>query len=98
MLADAFDDLGVPVHIAHNATEALRILESHSINLVFTDHAMGEGMTGLDLIADIRERWPQTKAVLATGYMAVAPAGIPLFRKPYDLMETARALVEMARA
>jgi len=53
--------------------EALDILKGTSVDLVITDQAMPK-MSGVQLIAAIREQWPGLPVILATGY-AELPAG-----------------------
>ncbi|WP_426451329.1 response regulator transcription factor [Paenibacillus sp. S-38] len=55
------------VYKAYSGPEALELLEQFSIEIVITDIKM-PGMTGLELIAQIRSRWPRTKCVLLSGY------------------------------
>ncbi|QDM26343.1 PAS domain S-box protein [Tardiphaga sp. vice352] len=62
------EDLGHRVSEVPSGADALRMLQSESgIDLVLTDHVM-PGMTGLELVNAIRERWPSIRVVLATGY------------------------------
>lgn len=55
------------VHIAYSAIEALDALQKHPIDIVVTDINMPE-MSGLELVAVIREKWKHVKCVLLTGY------------------------------
>lgn len=52
------ESAGYPVHVAHDATEALLVLESchENISLILTDIEMG-GMNGWDLARTIRARY-----------------------------------------
>ena len=54
-------------HKAYSGPEALSILERFSVDIVLTDIQM-PGMTGLELIAEVRRRWPKTKCILLSGY------------------------------
>ncbi|CAK4829757.1 unnamed protein product [Aphanomyces euteiches] len=55
------------VHKAYSAQEALRILETHPIDIVISDVLMPE-MTGIELIAKIRERDNRIKCIILSGY------------------------------
>ncbi|MEK5255972.1 response regulator [Paenibacillus sp. FSL F4-0125] len=55
------------VHKAYSGREALELLYEHSIDVVVTDICM-PGMSGLDLIAEIRRNWKHTKCILLTGF------------------------------
>jgi PAS domain S-box-containing protein len=90
------EDLGhVPLE-ARSGKEALEILEKHAVDLVITDQAMPQ-MPGLQLIAAIRERWPDLPVILATGY-AELPAGtagyLQKLDKPFTEKELASAIAK----
>lgn len=55
------------VYKAYSGEEALELLNYHSVDIVVTDIHMN-GMTGLELIARINQKWKNTKAVIITGY------------------------------
>jgi len=55
------------VHGAYSADEALALLQVCSVDIVITDIRM-PGMNGLELIAEIKSRWPKTKCILLSGY------------------------------
>jgi YesN/AraC family two-component response regulator len=58
---------GWDLHLASSGAEALEILERVPVDLVLTDQRM-PGMTGLELIKAVRERYPQVMRVILTGY------------------------------
>jgi two-component system response regulator YesN len=61
-------EIGVEqVYQAASAIEALSLLEEQSIDIVVTDIRMPE-MDGLQLIEEIRKKWPHTKCILLTGH------------------------------
>ncbi|WP_167859545.1 response regulator [Paenibacillus cymbidii] len=63
-----WEELGVgAVHKAYSGYEALQLLRSHAIDIVITDIRM-PGMNGLQLIEQIRERWPHCKCILLSGH------------------------------
>jgi PAS domain S-box-containing protein len=69
------EDLGHTVVTASSGKKALELLCGNpGINLVVTDQGM-PGMTGVELIKEIRIQWPKIPVILATGY-AELPAGV----------------------
>lgn len=61
-------EIGVDiVHKAYSGREALELLYEHSIDVVVTDIRM-PGMSGLELIAEIKRNWKHIKCILLTGF------------------------------
>jgi CheY-like chemotaxis protein len=60
---------GHRVTVAHSAQEALTLLQEKptEFNMVLTDHGMS-GMTGLQLVEEIKRAWPQMPVVLLTDW------------------------------
>lgn len=58
---------GFPSHIASNAFDALRLMESSSFRLAFLDAKLPD-MEGLELAKRIREVAPATLIVMVSGY------------------------------
>ncbi|WP_373387428.1 ATPase, T2SS/T4P/T4SS family [Pseudomonas alcaligenes] len=55
------------LHFARNGVEALKILASQDIQLIISDFMMPE-MNGSELLARVRERWPDTIRIMLTGH------------------------------
>ena len=55
---------------ANNGTEALAILEREQINLVVSDYMMPD-VNGVDLLQEIKQRWPETIRIMLTGHADV---------------------------
>ncbi len=55
---------------ANSGEEALGILEEEPVRVVISDQRM-PGMTGIELLGEIRHRWPDTMRVILSGYSAV---------------------------
>lgn len=89
------EDLGHTVLEARSGEEALRLLEtSPGIDLVITDHAM-PGMTGVQLIEQLKQKRPDIKVMLVTGYAELPDGfGNELVRlaKPFTQAQLAAAL------
>jgi signal transduction histidine kinase len=95
--AAMLEDLGHTVLEAHSGAEALVSLESgQPIDLLITDQLMPK-MTGTELIQIVRERWPDLRFILATGY-AQQPVGLgpvtnlPRLAKPFRQEELERMI------
>jgi two-component system probable response regulator PhcQ len=58
---------GWDLHTAASGAEALEILKRVPVDLILTDHRM-PGMTGLELVKVVRERYPKVMRVILTGY------------------------------
>lgn len=94
-MAEALRELGVSVVEAASADEAWQYLTAGgSVDLVFTDHFMPGSMTGAQLAARITQDYPFVIVVVTSGYFNDRKWPEPVIAKPYDLFETATALVE----
>jgi CheY-like chemotaxis protein len=92
---DFLQAVGFETLSAKNADEALRILSQQSVDLLLTDFNM-PGISGLELIAQVRTRWPQIKCILASGYLdetierrIVNEFKAGTLRKPYNVGDAA---------
>ena len=88
--------LGYQVLSAPSGPAALAILESHAtVDLLFTDLVMPEGMDG-DQLAEAAQRMrPDLKVLFTTGYVAAGlheHGGRHLLHKPYDRHDLACAV------
>ncbi len=93
--------LGYTVRTANNGQDALALIETdrHALAMVITDQIM-PGMNGVELIAAIRKRFPDMKAILVSGYAdrqvyqtGPAQPELDFLHKPY----TIQALAEKVR-
>jgi CheY-like chemotaxis protein len=99
--AALLEDMGHKVFEATSAIEALAILhdEAH-IDLVISDHAMPQ-MTGVQLAAAIKAKWPDMPVILATGYAELpeeTPSDLPRLAKPYTGKQLEDAIADAAGA
>ena len=102
LTATRLEQLGYHVEQAVNGQAALALLaEKPGIDLVFSDQVMPGGISGLDLAAAVRERFPNMRVVLTSGYSAdligrekVDGLGLKVLRKPYQQAQLARILCE----
>ena len=91
--AAMLEDCGHRVAVAYSGREALDLLARAKFDLLITDQGM-PGMTGAELIEQVRRQYPGLPILLATGY-AELPAGValnvPRIAKPFrqeQLIET----------
>ena len=95
---------------AGSAEEAVAFMEEHWVQVVISDQRM-PGKTGIELLTELRERWPETVRMIVTGYTetsdmidAINEAGIYQFvTKPWHpdqllmAVRNAARLFELAR-
>jgi PAS domain S-box-containing protein len=100
--AGLLEQLGHDVELVSSAAAALTRLEEGVVpDLLFSDIVMAGDMNGLGLARRVRQRWPATPVLLATGYSREAEAighEFPVLAKPYELADLARALQAAAEA
>ena len=92
-------EMGHEVTEAYSGRDALKAMEAGGYDLVITDHAMPQ-MTGAQLSAQIRQRWPQVAIILATGYAELpsdADQGLPRLGKPFSQADLMRAVDNATR-
>jgi len=98
---DFLKAVGFQTFSARNSDEALELLEREAIDLLLTDFNM-PGMSGLELIAEVKKRWPKIQCVLASGYLEdhieqrlrdEFKAGT--LRKPYNVADAAELVRKM---
>jgi CheY-like chemotaxis protein len=89
------EELGHEPVEATSGAKALDILaQDAKIDLVVTDQAMPH-MTGMQLVETLREKWPQLRVVIATGYAELpADSRASFFKlaKPFGQNDLARAI------
>jgi DNA-binding response OmpR family regulator len=64
---------GYEVLIASDGQEALQVMGDTAVDLVMVDLKM-EGIDGLTLVGEIKERWPTTVLIILTGYATLESA------------------------
>jgi DNA-binding response OmpR family regulator len=70
---------------ASDGSTAIKLLDTEGIDLVLVDLKM-PGMSGLDLIRIIRERWPSTVVSILTGYGTLESAIAALRNGAHDYL------------
>jgi PAS domain S-box-containing protein len=98
--AELFRAIGYEVLTASSGAEAVDLLErTKNINILFSDIVMPNGMNGVELARLARQRYPDLKIILASGYpLPILNAehgnldSFPFIHKPYQLSELAKKL------
>jgi CheY-like chemotaxis protein len=86
-------DLGYHVVERESGRAALDFLGKHPVDFLVTDHLM-PGMRGTDLVRAVRERHPQVKVLIVSGYAdleSISP-DLPRLAKPFRQEELAASL------
>jgi signal transduction histidine kinase/DNA-binding response OmpR family regulator/PAS domain-containing protein len=102
---DVLRELGYRVLEAANGAAALALLaRTPDVHLLFTDVGLPGGMTGRQLVEEVRRRWPSLKVLYTTGYArnaivhgGVLDPGTELLSKPFtyaDLAAKIRSVLE----
>jgi DNA-binding NtrC family response regulator len=97
---------GYRVEGASSATQALEKLQEHPTDLLITDIRM-ERMDGMELMKEVRLRWPDTPVIVMTAFASIDTAirsihagAYDYISKPYEIDElrlTVRRALEQAR-
>ena len=87
------EEAGYEVESAGGGAAALAALEASDFQLLVTDVVM-PGMSGVDLVRRVREKWPALPILFASGYADLQTFGEELseervLRKPYRLADVA---------
>ena len=87
------------ITLASSGEEALDRLADASYDLILSDLGLGAGMNGWELLDQVRQRAPDTRFILSTGWGAqidpaevVARGGEGLLAKPYRLTDLLHAI------
>ena len=101
-LSDLLKDEGHQVVTAPSTPKAIEVLEQQDFDLVFTDLKMPR-QSGLDLLREVRRRWPRLLVVMITGFATVETAvdamkvgAFDYIRKPFQLNHLHKVL-DLAR-
>lgn len=65
--------IGYKVDAVASAEEALDLMEQHEFDVLLTDIRM-PGLSGVDLLARVRESYPDVSVILMTGYASLSTA------------------------
>jgi CheY-like chemotaxis protein len=101
-VAESLSDLGFAVEVVSNARDALRRLESASVDVLFTDINLPGGMDGATLARQARQLLPELPVIYASARVATLEPearvrGAVLVRKPYEPEMVGRLIEEVVR-
>jgi CheY-like chemotaxis protein len=101
MLAtEVLAEAGYTVVEAARADDALAIIKSRLVDLLFTDVQMPGSMDGLELARYVRRHWPRVVVLIASGNSKPAstelPDGSRFLRKPYSTNQLLADVRELA--
>jgi len=92
-LVNTLSKEGYSVDSATNGLDALRKTEADTFDLLIADIKM-PGMTGIELLENVRERTPETEVIIVTGFGSIGSAieamkkgAVEYVTKPFDLDE-----------
>jgi CheY-like chemotaxis protein len=97
--ADMLTDLGFKVHEAASAEAALEAIDAGLMpDLLITDHLM-PGMTGVQLARLVKERSPQTRILVISGFSEVEgiDPSLPRLTKPFVQGDLEAAMADLQR-
>jgi FixJ family two-component response regulator len=94
-LLEALADRGYSAEAVASGEAALARMAERSFPVVLTDLSMPGGQTGLDLIGEIRHRFPRTLCILITAYATIETSIEALKRGAYDLIQKPFRLAEI---
>ena len=77
---------GYELKMAKNGEEGLRMIEEDSFDLVLTDLKM-PNMDGIEVLANIKKKWPAIDVVIVTGYQTVETAVRAIKLGAFDYIE-----------
>ena len=98
--SELFKSIGYDLVTASNGSDAVDILmQRPEINILFSDIVLPHGISGLELARLVRERYPNIKIVLTSGYPITTLrrehgelSEFTFIDKPYRLADLAKAL------
>jgi two-component system KDP operon response regulator KdpE len=95
IVAEALTSQGHHVQTSDSAEHALRTCTSTSFNLVLLDLKMPGTMDGIDLLTEIRRRWPSTVVIMMTGYGTVDSAINALRAGAFDYLTKPASIAQI---
>ena len=88
LVVDVVEEAGFEAIQAAHADEAIDVLKCRSdVAILLTDIDMPGSMNGLQLVHEVRKRWPRIRPVVMSGqvkpHLSDLPPGVRFFAKPY---------------
>ncbi len=102
MLSDFLELEGLPCVLAANGIEGVELFEKHKPDVIITDIRM-PGMSGIEVLGEIKSRSPETEVIVITGHGEITLAiealqkdASDFIQKPFDL-ETLSIAIKRAQ-
>jgi DNA-binding NtrC family response regulator len=102
-LKPALAKLGCQVEVYEDPKEAMQRLQEKQFHIVVTDIRM-EDIDGMQVLEFVRQRWPETKVIMITGYAmmdlareAMDKGAFDFIAKPFKPDDLRRVIVMAAR-
>jgi DNA-binding NtrC family response regulator len=89
------ESLGFIAHIAENAGNAYKALESQNVDIVLLDMKLPGSSSGLGMLNEIRSQYPNALVIVMTGYPTVKAAVQAMRLGAYDYLEKPFNLEEL---
>ena len=96
--------LNYTIHTVTNGEEALSFLEENSVDLVILDMIMEPGIDGLATYQAIIKKWPEQKAIIASGFSEIGRLNEALqlgvkshLKKPYTVTNLGQHVLKALR-
>lgn len=96
-------DRTIEAESAATGEKALQALERRAFDVVLTDVRM-PGISGIDLLKSVKERWPETAVIIMTGYAelgdtisALRHGAVDFLEKPFEMARVVDAVGRVFR-
>jgi CheY-like chemotaxis protein len=103
-IAEYLRDCGYHVLEAADASEAMAVVNSDQVDVVFSDVRMPGGMDGFGLARWLQQNHPEVPVLLTSGWIGTsvqaedAPREVRLIEKPYSQAQVARRIAGLLRS
>jgi DNA-binding NtrC family response regulator len=84
-LKPALNKIGCSVEVFEDPKKAIERMDEKEFHIVVTDIRM-EGMDGLQVLAHVQEKFPNTKVIMITGYAKIDLAREAMGRGVFDFI------------
>ena len=100
VVCEALELMGHNVTTAVDGRDALVKLEQGEFDVICSDVAMPNGMSGIELAERVRVLYPELRLILTSGYprseLGALPDGTMFLTKPYRLAQLLDALASLS--
>lgn len=86
VLEDILRSQDLEVEVCSTCEDALVALESQDYDVLLADHFLGDGMTGVELCAQVAQQWPTVPTIILTAYGNLEVAIAALRSNAFDFL------------